>query len=57
MSAAPVANLIGEEIRPGPSYSSPDSLMDYVRSDTTVAYHPAGTCRMGVDDTAASRPT
>ena len=32
--------------------SADDELDDYIRSKADTAYHPCGTCKMGVDDMA-----
>lgn len=56
MKAAPMAELIAQEIRPDIDYSDPQALEDYVKNNTDLAYHPVGTCRMGVDDKAVVTP-
>ena len=40
------------EIRPGNSISSHDGMLEYVRKNSTSLYHPVGTCRMGLEETA-----
>ena len=40
------------EIRPGNSVSSHDGMLEYVRKNSTSLYHPVGTCRMGLEETA-----
>lgn len=35
------------EIAPGPQLQSDAELRDYVRRSAEIAYHPAGTCKMG----------
>jgi choline dehydrogenase-like flavoprotein len=56
MAAKPIADLVVEEIQPGTAYPNIESLASYVRDNTEIAYHPAGTCRMGVDDEAVVTP-
>jgi choline dehydrogenase-like flavoprotein len=56
MANEPIANLITEELRPGPRYSQANALADYVRANAALAYHPAGTCRMGADDESVVTP-
>ncbi len=43
------------EVIPGRHLSSEDAK-DFVRRSTTSYFHPAGTCRMGVDETAVVSP-
>ncbi|WP_162003242.1 GMC family oxidoreductase [Microvirga tunisiensis] len=50
VSTAPMANLVSEVIEPGPHISSHEQIVDYVRERAGLAYHPAGTCRMGADE-------
>ena len=40
------------EIGPGSDKQSDDELNEYIRSKAETAYHPCGTCKMGVDDMA-----
>ena len=44
-----LADLIGEEYRPGGSASTDDELLDFVRNYGATIFHPVGTCRMGSD--------
>ena len=37
---------------PGTQAQSDDELNEYIRSKADTAYHPCGTCKMGVDDMA-----
>ena len=41
---------------PAPDVRSDDELEAYVRQSTLPAYHPAGTCKMGIDDRAVVDP-
>ena len=42
----------GKEIGPGTDKQSEDELNEYIRSKAETAYHPCGTCKMGVDKMA-----
>jgi choline dehydrogenase-like flavoprotein len=44
------------EFLPGPAVEGDDALKDYLRGSAATVYHPAGTCRMGVDDDAVVTP-
>ena len=46
----------GTEFLPGPTVEGDDALKDYVRGTAATVYHPAGSCRMGVDDAAVVTP-
>lgn len=56
MAAEPIAKFITEELRPGPRYANAKALEEYVRAKVALAYHPAGTCRMGADEEAVVTP-
>ncbi len=45
-----------EEVEPGAQLQSDEELLDWVRGHAETAYHPVGTCRMGVDDRAVVDP-
>jgi len=47
---AELAAEIEAEITPGPSVTSDEALLDYVRATGGTVYHPVGTVRMGADD-------
>jgi len=53
VAQAPLAAHNGEELQPGPQMQDDAALRAYVRRTAEVAYHPVGTCRMGVDDPMA----
>lgn len=57
VSKAPLAELVTEEVMPGPGCAGAESIERYLRDNVEVAYHPAGTCRMGVDGGAVVDPT
>jgi choline dehydrogenase-like flavoprotein len=44
------------EFLPGSKVEGDDALRQYLRATTATVYHPAGTCRMGVDDAAVVTP-
>ena len=46
---------IGERL-PGPDVQSADEWRDYLRRTTFLGYHPVGTCKMGTDSLAVTRP-
>jgi choline dehydrogenase len=48
IGAAPgVAELFGEETRPGPGHETPEQITDFIRRTVGIYYHPTSTCRMG----------
>lgn len=49
VASTPMAELASAEVAPGGLVESVEGLTDYVRGNTGLAYHPAGTCRMGPD--------
>ena len=51
-SAAAFAPYRGEEFLPGASVTSDADLIRYIRDFATTIYHPAGSCKMGMDDMA-----
>jgi choline dehydrogenase len=53
-SQAPLADLIAEELRPGPSCRSDDELIADIRQRSGTVYHVCGTCRMGHDAASAA---
>ena len=55
-STGPLAEAAGAEIFPGASVEGADALEEDVRRRVELLYHPAGTCRMGVDDEAVVDP-
>ncbi len=44
------------EVAPGPDVTDDDALTAYVRRIAASVHHPAGTCRMGVDEQAVVDP-
>jgi len=51
-----LAALVECESWPGDGCRSDDELLDYARRFGNTGYHPVGTCRMGIDDTAVLDP-
>jgi choline dehydrogenase-like flavoprotein len=51
-AASPVRHLIGAEMIPGPDLQTDAELDRFIRDTTTTAYHPVGTCAMGIDENA-----
>lgn len=45
------------ELYPGESVRKHDALRTYVRASLSTIYHPAGTCKMGVDELAVVDPS
>jgi len=45
----PLAEVIAEELRPGPACVTDDELIDDIRQRSGTVYHPSCTCRMGPD--------
>lgn len=45
-------NYRGIEISPGEHCQTDEQLDDFVRNHAETAYHPCGTCKMGLDDMA-----
>jgi choline dehydrogenase len=48
--------LRGAEVNPGPGVQSDDEILDYIRNNAQTAYHPVGTCKMGIDEKAVVDP-
>ncbi|EBA07067.1 GMC family oxidoreductase [Sagittula stellata] len=48
-AAAPMADLNGQEILPGPDVQSDAEILAYLRAEALTVYHPVGTARMGRD--------
>ena len=46
----------GKEIAPGADVLSDEQLNAFIKRKVESAYHPSGTCRMGVDDAAVTHP-
>jgi choline dehydrogenase len=46
------ADIVVEEVRPGPRIDTDDEIEAYLRQTLFSSYHPTGTCRMGANDGA-----
>ncbi|HJU31787.1 MAG TPA: GMC family oxidoreductase N-terminal domain-containing protein [Hyphomicrobiaceae bacterium] len=49
MTAPAMAPMQVAEIAPGPSHTTDDEILDWVKRAGETTYHPVGTCRMGAD--------
>ncbi|MFL2770653.1 MAG: GMC family oxidoreductase [Rhodospirillaceae bacterium] len=49
-------DLRGVEKSPGPDINTDDELADWIRSTAETIFHPVGTCKMGVDESAVVDP-
>lgn len=56
MASAPMRKVISEEAAPGARVSGREQIADHLRRSASIAYHPAGTCRMGIDGQAVVSP-
>jgi choline dehydrogenase-like flavoprotein len=48
----PLRSAIAGEVSPGPDFDTDEALDDWIRNNCQTASHPAGTCRMGIEDDA-----
>jgi choline dehydrogenase len=51
-----VSPLVAEELSPGAAYDSDDTILAACRAQGRSTFHPAGTCRMGIDAAAVVDP-
>ena len=49
LSQPSLSKHAGKEIGPGSDKQNDEELNEYIRSNAETAYHPCGTCKMGVD--------
>jgi choline dehydrogenase len=49
VATTPLCEYIDAELFPGPTVESDDEILGFVRETGSSFYHPAGTCKMGVD--------
>jgi choline dehydrogenase len=52
-TASPFAELVAEELRPGPAVQSDADLIHDFKQRSGTVYHPSCTCRMGTDPTTS----
>ena len=50
MTSKPMKKFCGKEIQPGKEYKSDKELLNFIRENSETAYHPVGTCKMGIDE-------
>ncbi|KAA8673760.1 GMC family oxidoreductase [Pantoea dispersa] len=50
LAAAPIREMVDQEIFPGAEVTSDDAISAHCRRMVKTGYHPVGTCRMGHDD-------
>ncbi|WP_349844558.1 GMC family oxidoreductase N-terminal domain-containing protein (plasmid) [Pantoea dispersa] len=50
LAAAPIREMVDEEIFPGAEVTSDDAISAHCRRMVKTGYHPVGTCRMGHGD-------
>jgi len=48
-ATAPMSQIVGKELLPGPDVRSRDALRASIRKYCNTIFHPVGTCRMGTD--------
>ena len=53
----PFSDLVLEELAPPPATEGDGAMLAYIRATGTTVYHPCGTCRMGMDDSAVVDPS
>ncbi|MBK9607850.1 MAG: GMC family oxidoreductase N-terminal domain-containing protein [Betaproteobacteria bacterium] len=51
-AARPIADVIAEEIAPGPQIQSDAQIIDFIRKTGATTFHAVGTCKMGHDSMA-----
>ena len=52
LSQTSLVKYAGKEVGPGSDKQSDDELNEYIKSNAETAYHPCGTCKMGIDEMA-----
>lgn len=52
-----LARFIVEEYKPGVDTQTDAALLEFARNNGVTIFHPAGTCRMGIDDHAIVDPS
>ena len=54
---APIAELIESEVAPSAGATTDQEIGDVIRAHCTTLYHPAGTCKMGIDNMSVVDPS
>jgi choline dehydrogenase len=52
----PLSDYVAAEVMPGPDVQSEADVLAFARRNGATIFHPAGTCRMGVDEAAVVDP-
>lgn len=52
----PLSDLVADEVAPGRQVCTEADLLAFARTNGATIFHPAGTCRMGIDDAAVVDP-
>jgi choline dehydrogenase-like flavoprotein len=55
-ATAPLSEYVAEEVMPGRKCTGDAELLAFARKHGATIFHPAGTCRMGSDETAVADP-
>lgn len=55
-ATAPMTEVLGKELLPGPATTTREQLRAAVRSSVNTIFHPTGTCKMGTDPQAVVDP-
>jgi choline dehydrogenase len=56
VSTEPLAHRVISELAPGAALSTDEQLIDYLEREGQCAFHPAGSCKMGIDAMAVVDP-
>jgi choline dehydrogenase len=54
--AKPFDDIRGVEVAPGAKLRSDADIESFIRRTASTTWHPAGTCKMGIDETAVVDP-
>ncbi len=54
--APALRRLVVREVRPGPDVANDEELLAFIKETGQTAWHPVGTCKMGMDATAVVDP-
>lgn len=55
-ASEPMASHVVGELEPGSNVRSDDQLIAFMKREGTCSYHPAGSCKMGIDEMAVVDP-